>query len=360
MAISMETAVADDAAQNADLEHRAEYYLRIARHNMAPLWENLHELVPSQPRSPVAPCRWDYDGVVRPFLMEAGGLISAREAERRVLMLENPGLPGMASITQSLYAGFQLILPGEVAPAHRHTQAALRFIIEGAGAYTAVNGEQTFMHPGDLVLTPSWSWHDHGNDTDEPMVWLDGLDIPLLRFLDAGFVQPANSERQTLLRPAGDSNARFGANLAPVDWKPASKASPNFSYPYPRTREALATMARNGEPDPCHGYKLRYINPANGGHVMPTIGAFIQLLPAGMTTAPYRSTDGAVYVVVEGTGTTTVGDQVFPCKPRVVIVVPSWARHTHRADGEAVLFSLSDRPVHEALDIWREDRGDRA
>ncbi len=216
------------------------------------------------------------------------------------------------------------------------------------------------MSPGDLILTPSWSWHDHGNSTASPMVWLDGLDIPLLRFLDAGFVEPANADRQALTRPADDSNARFGANMAPVDWRPIPGRvnSPNFSYPYSRSREVLATLARNGDPDPVHGYKQRFVNPMTGGHVMPTIGAFIQLIPAGMTTAPYRSTDGAAYCVVEGEGVTTVGDQTFPWKPRDVIVVPSWARHTHRADSEAVLFSVSDRPVHEVLGLWREERGE--
>ena len=352
--------MADDAAKSPGPDQRRDYYQRIGRHSMAPLWETLHDIVPRQPNGAAVAHRWDYDGLVRPFLMEAGRLITAREAERRVLMLENPGLPGNASITNSLYAGIQLILPGEVAPAHRHTQSALRFILEGDGAYTAVNGEQAIMRPGDLILTPSWSWHDHGNETDQPMVWLDGLDIPLIRFLDAGFVEPANAERQALARPPGDSAARFGANMAPVDWKPTAKASPNFHYPYARSREAMATIARNGAPDPCHGYKQRFINPATGGHVMPTIGAFLQLIPAGMTTAPYRSNDGVAYSVVEGTGVTTVGDQVLPWKPRDVIVVPSWARHSHRADSEAILFSISDRPVHEALGVWREDRGDHA
>lgn len=339
---------------------RAAYYARIKKHDLAPLWESLHQLVTGTPTTPVVPHRWDYDNVVRPALMEAGQLISAKEAERRVLILENPGLSGQASVTHSLYAGLQMILPGEVAPAHRHSQSALRFIIEGGGAYTAVDGEPAIMYPGDLVLTPSWTWHDHGNQTDVPMVWLDGLDIPLVRFFDASFAEASNTERQTISRPSGDSLARFGANLAPVDWKPESPASPVFSYPYARTRESLATMAANGDPDPCHGYKLRYVNPATGGHIMPTIGAFIQLLPAGMTTAPYRSTDGAVYVVVEGTGTSTIGGTTFAWKPRDVIVAPSWAPQVHQADGEAVLFSMSDRPVQEALALWREDRGDHA
>ena len=213
--------------------------------------------------------------------MQAGGLITAKEAERRVLILENPGLRGQTSITHSLFAGLQLIMPGEVAPAHRHSQSALRFIIEGHGAYTAVEGERTMMEPGDFVITPSWTWHDHGNDTDQPMVWLDGLDIPIVRLFDAGFAEPANADSQTVTRPEGDSLARYGANMLPVDWHPTTKSSPVFNYPYARSREALATLSRNGDPDPCHGYKLRYVNPASGESPMPTIGTFMQLLPAG-------------------------------------------------------------------------------
>ena len=343
----------NDTAPAAD---RQAFYDRLAPHNLAPLWESLHSLVSRTPTSAAVPAHWDYDGVVRPYIMESGALITAREAERRVLILENPGMPGQASITPSLYAGLQLILPGEVAPAHRHTQSALRFIVEGHGAYTAVDGERALMQPGDFVITPSWSWHDHGNETATPMVWLDGLDIPILKLFSASFAEPANADSQSVIRPPGDSPARFGQNMLPVDWRPTGPASPVFSYPYARSRAALATMARNGGPDACHGYKLRYVNPATGGHAMPTIGAFLQLLPAGFATAPYRATDGTIFSVVEGEGETLVGDTTIRWKPRDVFVIPSWHRHTHRAGSEAVLFSFSDRPVQEALALWREER----
>ncbi len=343
----------NDTAPAAD---RQAFYDRLAPHNLAPLWESLHSLVSRTPASAAVPAHWDYDGVVRPYIMESGALITAKEAERRVLILENPGMPGQASITPSLYAGLQLILPGEVAPAHRHTQSALRFIVEGRGAYTAVDGERALMQPGDFVITPSWSWHDHGNETATPMVWLDGLDIPILKLFSASFAEPANADSQSVTRPPGDSPARYGQNMLPVDWRPSGPASPVFSYPYARSREALATMARNGAPDACHGYKLRYVNPATGGHAMPTIGAFLQLLPAGFATAPYRATDGTIFSVVEGEGETLVGDITIRWKPRDVFVIPSWHRHTHRAGSEAVLFSFSDRPVQEALALWREER----
>jgi gentisate 1,2-dioxygenase len=341
---------------NAGPPERQAFYDRIAALSLAPLWESLHSLVTRAPTTPVLPVHWDYDGAVRAHLMEAGRLITAKEAERRVLILENPGLRGHASATHSLYAGLQLILPGEVAPAHRHTQSALRFVIEGRGAYTAVDGERAIMQPGDFVITPNWRWHDHGNESDAPMVWLDGLDIPLVRFFDASFAEGTNAESQAEVLPSGDSLERFGNNMLPVDYRPGL-SSPVFRYPYERSRVALATMARNSDPDPCHGHKLRYVNPATGGAPMPTIGAFLQMLPAGFTTAPYRSTDGTVLVCVEGHGETRIGETLFRWKPRDVFVIPSWHRFEHRAAAESVLFSFSDRPVQEVLGLWREERG---
>jgi gentisate 1,2-dioxygenase len=248
-------------------------------------------------------------------------------------------------------------MPGEIAPAHRHTQSALRFIIEGHGAYTAVDGERTAMEPGDFVITPSWTWHDHGNDTPEPMVWLDGLDIQIVNLLNASFAEGYPDDTQPIARPEGDSFARYGNNLLPIDWKPEVKTSPVFSYPYARTREALAALARNGAPDPYHGHKLRYVNPASGEFAMPTIATFVQLLPEGFGSLPYRMTDGTVFVCVEGEGETRIGDTVLPWEQHDIFVVPNWASHTHHASAEAVLFSFSDRAVQEKLGLWREARG---
>src|ERR1700739_1951726 len=188
MTMAMEQAAARTPEREA-------FYDRIVAVNMAPLWERLHGLVTPQPTTPCRPAISHYDEI-RPYWMQSGGLITAQEATRRVLILENPGLKGQTSITHSLFAGLQLILPGEVAPAHRHTQSALRFIIEGEGAYTAVDGERTTMLPGDFVITPSWTWHDHGNETQDPMVWLDGLDIPILLLLVARFAEPGEGDVQ--------------------------------------------------------------------------------------------------------------------------------------------------------------------
>ncbi|RMX06650.1 gentisate 1,2-dioxygenase [Corticibacter populi] len=338
---------------------RQAYYERIAAQRLTPLWESLHSLVPAQPRPKAVAALWRYDEV-RPLVMQAGAIISAEEAVRRVLILENPGLPGRSSITSTLYAGLQLILPGEVAPSHRHTQSALRFIVEGSGAYTAVNGERTTMHPGDFIITPSWTWHDHGNPIEaeggEPVVWLDGLDIPLLVHLDGGFAENYPEAEQPVTRPEGSSFARFGHNMVPVRHQVTDPTSPIFSYPYSRSREALEKLSRHGDIDAWDGVKLRYVNPATGGWPMPTMATFMQLLPAGFEGRSYRQTDATVFSVVEGRGTAHIGETAFAFGPRDTFVVPSWQPLRLSADADAVLFSYSDRPVQAALNLLREER----
>src|SRR4051812_31334476 len=205
---------------------RKEFYGRLDKKSVAPLWEVLGRIIPPQPTPEAVAVLFRYDEL-RPFLMEAGRLLTPQEAERRVLVLENPAARGQSRITQSLYAGLQLILPGEVARCHRHAAAALRFLLEGPGGYTSVNGERTTMQPGDLVLTPSWTYHDHGNPSDNPVIWLDGLDIPIVNMFEASFAEHYPGE----VHPA-----------------PATEGhgTPFFSYPYARSREALDTMYRDG------------------------------------------------------------------------------------------------------------------
>jgi gentisate 1,2-dioxygenase len=343
----------------AQTASREAYYGEIARRNLSPLWESLHALVPNAPRPQAVVAIWRY-AQLRDLIMESGRVISAAEAIRRVLVLENPGLPGKSSITSNLYAGLQLILPGEIAPSHRHTQSALRFIVEGKGAWTAVDGERTTMHPGDFIITPSWTWHDHGNpaveDGGEPVVWLDGLDIPLLQQLDAGFAETYAEETQPITRAEGDSFARYGYNMLPVRYEPKNGNSPIFNYPYARSREALDILSRTTELDAWDGVKLRYVNPANGGYPMPTMATFMQLLPKGFSGRAYRTTDATVFSVVEGSGTAHIGEQMFVFEPRDIFVVPAWQTARFETDADAVLFSYSNRPVLTALDLLREER----
>lgn len=351
----------------ATADERRRFYDAIATHSMTPLWEVLHALVPPAPNTPCVPAHWNYADV-RPYVMQSGALITAEQAVRRVLILENPALRGQSCITQSLYAGLQVILPGEVAPSHRHTQSALRFVVEGQGAYTAVDGERTTMQPGDFIITPSWTFHDHGHSgvagVDEPVVWLDGLDIPMLRFFDAGFAENGTAQQQAVTRPEGISGHRYGANMLPMRFDakaaPFGQTSPIFSYPYARTREALHHLEQHADIDAWDGVKLRYVNPATGGSPMPTMATFMQRLPAGFAGKPWRQTDGAVFSVVEGSATVRLsrGDKtwVFEAGPRDHFVIPSWHTAQLLSQPGCVLFSFSDRPVHQALGIHQEER----
>ncbi len=339
-----------------EIDEREKFYQDIGGHNMAPLWEVFRSLVTPQPVTPARPHCWHYRDV-RDWVLRAGDIISAREAERRVLVLENPGLRGQTRITNSLYAGLQLILPGEVAPSHRHTQSALRFIIEGTRAYTAVDGERAYMERGDLILTPPMTWHDHGSEGDEPTVWLDGLDIPIIQTFDASFLESFPEDSQPAVRHPGDSRVRYGRNMRPFAGKFDPTSSPVFSYPYGEYREALEQMRVQEEWDVCHGLKMTFINPLSGGHVMPTIAAFVQLVPKNFNTAPYRSTDASIYTVVDGSGRACVGSEEFQLVPNDIFVVPSWYSLRVDAEEDLILFSFSDRSAQEKLCLWREQRG---
>jgi gentisate 1,2-dioxygenase len=331
---------------------RRQYYERIGHMNMTPLWEQLANLVPPAPMTDALPAIWRYQQV-KPHLMESGRLITAREAERRVLILENPGLQGQSTCTPTMYAGLQLIMPGEVAPAHRHTQSALRFVVEGEGAYTAVEGERVTMKPGDFIITPKWTWHDHGNPGNEPVVWLDGLDIQVVRMLGAQFRENYPHDEQPIGRPEGDALARYGANMLPMGFTARDGVTPIFCYPYAQSRAALFAL-QTGPLHRCHGVKMQYVNPATGGAPIPTMGTFLQLLPKGFAGAPYRSTDGTVFSVVEGAGRIEMDERSFEFGPKDVFVVPSWYRYRLHANQDTVLFSYSDRPIQLALHLWRE------
>ena len=339
----------------AQTPQRLAFYEKIGKQSYTPLWEVFSDIITPQPKSDCIAHLWRF-AQAREWLLEAGELISAREAERRVLILENPGMRGQSRITTSLYAGLQLVLPGEVAPAHRHSQSALRFVVDGGGAHTSVDGERTIMQFGDFVITPPWAWHDHGNDSDEPMIWMDGLDIPMVSFFDVSFAERLDTEEQPLNRQDGDSLARYGANMLPVDYQQKGPASPLFNYPYSRSRGALEVMRREHDWDPCHGLKMRYVNPVDGQFAMPTISAFLQLLPKGFRSAGYRSTDATVFVATEGRGRSIIDGNEFSWGPKDIFVVPSWAQVKHTTDEDAVLFSFSDRSAQQKLGYWREQR----
>jgi gentisate 1,2-dioxygenase len=333
------------------------FYDRIAARSMAPLWEVLRGIAPKEPAPALAAHVWRWEEC-RSYLMEAGDLLSAEEAERRALLLENPAMPGKSRTTGTLTGAIQLVLPNEIAPAHRHTQTAVRFVIESDGGFTTVDGERTPMRPGDFIITPSWTFHDHGNNGQVPLLFLDVVDSPMNAFFGTGFSGLHIDAQQSITRPAGDSLARFGAGLLPIEAQtPYGLASPVFNYPYKRTRASLATIERASRPDPYWGHTLRFSNPLNGGWATPTIANWVTRLPPDFITTPLRSTDALIVAVAEGSCAAQAGDQRLELDPGDVLVVPNWCwRHFSAGADGCVLFVSSDRAAQERLDLWREER----
>ena len=309
-------------------EELQDYYEQLRAQHVTPAW--IGGGISVEPQSQAVPYAWHWRDL-RPQAMRAAELVGTAQAERRVLRLTNPNLPGIASNT--LVANIQIVMPGEIARAHRHSGAALRLIIEGQGGYTVVNGERVPMTPGDLVLTPNWSWHDHANDTDAPMIWLDGLDTPLVRMLEAGFYEEYHQERQELAPPVNAS-----------EWH----------YPMSEMRAALERRAAAHTGDEIN---LEYTNRRTGGPVMPTIACHMQLLRPGEKTQARRRVCRRNYHVVEGAGYSVVGDQRLDWDDKDVFTVPTWTfcEHVNSSDRLAFLFSFSDAPVMQALSLYREE-----
>src|SRR5436305_5807475 len=214
---------------------REGYYERISKFDMAPLWKVMKSVVTKEPVTRVVPHVWKYNDV-KTLVMESGGLISAEEALRRVLILENPAMRGESKATNTLFAGIQMILPGEVAPAHRHVSSAIRFVLDGEGAYTAVGGEKAFMSPGDFVITANWAPHDHGNPSKKPMLWLDVLDFPAVNFFETSFADYSGDKMQNTTRQDGDSAAFYASGVLPDGAPAVLNRSPVINYTYARTR----------------------------------------------------------------------------------------------------------------------------
>ena len=334
---------------------RQNFYDRISKEDMAPLWEVLRNVVTKEPKSKASPKVWKYDEIKK-YILEAGELITPEEAERRVLVLENPSLRGQSRITNTLFAGVQLIMPGEVADAHKHVSSAIRFVLDGEGAYTAVEGEKANMSRGDFILTPNWAPHDHGNPSKHPMLWLDVLDMPTINHFETSFMEHYDEKAQNTNRQDGDSLDRYGSGVLPDGQlvETYAKRSPVINYTYVRTRPIAERLMKSGDINPRHGARVRYSNPVNGGHVMATMGAYLAMFPKGFKGQDYRSTDGMIFVCVEGHGSTKVDDKVLEWGPNDVFVIPPWKRYAHTCPEQTVLFSISDRPAQEALGIWRE------
>jgi gentisate 1,2-dioxygenase len=251
----------------------------------------------------------------------------------------------------------QLVKPGEVAEAHRHSFAATRFIVQGGGAYTTVDGEALWLSAGDYVTTPGWCWHDHANPSPDPIVWLDIHDNPFVGGkLNVRFGEKYPEPTQPFTVRDGASKDMMGSvRRISKDAHPAHQAA---AYPWAEVRPALERAAGDGPADPYDGVMLDYTNPVSGSHLLPTIGVRIQMLQPKERTQPHRHTSYTIYHVVEGEGVSVVGDKRFEWSKGDCFTVPNWEWHTHEQSGSqpAVLFSVHDQPILEAFDLYREER----
>jgi gentisate 1,2-dioxygenase len=268
----------------------------------------------------------------------------------------SPHLP-IKSTSHTLQITFSIVNPGEVAKAHRHNMAAIRFVVQGKGAYTAVDGEKFFMEEGDLILTPNWTWHDHHNESEGPIIWLDGLDGPLIQSLNVLFFEDSETAEQPITKHTGESLSRMGFARVPKKDQSHLHGVP-FRYAWKETHAALRAMGDHDR-DPHDGRLLRYTNPATGGYTYPTMSCEIQLFKGKESTHSHRHTSTAIYHVVRGQGRSRVGEGYLEWRQGDTFVVPLWQWHSHEnvSNDEAVLFSISDRPVMDSLQLYREETG---
>lgn len=330
----------------------------VERQNMQPLWDRSSRVNTNQPRAIDPPMHWRWRDF-GPLIERAAGEVRMPEAIRRVMMLTNPAFGGTPQTTTNLVGALQILEPGESAPSHRHTAAAIRFIIEGNGGKTFVDGQTLEMRPGDCILTPGWTWHGHINDTDERIVWFDGLDVPLARFsLDTYFFDPhapegAIEEAASLTAPGRWASSGFAPQDLPLE---QPLYSPQLRYAWKDTLAHLDATRPERDRSKC----LRYVHPQTGGAVMPTIDCSVLRLEAPAATIPRRSTCNAVCIAVDGEGRSTIGDKTFDWSVHDIFSIPHWNWTTHRALSQhAHLFFFTDRELYRRLGFLREEVMDR-
>ena len=352
----------EDVAGRANVEDTPEllaYYDELQGLDAGALWTVANKIEPWQPKSSSVPVLWRYEAL-RGHVLRSVDLVSPEKAGRRVIYLNNPGRQDVSAAVGWLYSGLQVMHPGEVASAHRHSASALRFIMEGAGAYTVVDGHKMTLGENDFVLTPNGTWHEHGVSADgTTCIWQDGLDIPLVNCLEANFYAVHAELRQEVGHKVDDVTNTWGApGLRPSTGEWSKAYSPLLKYEWEPTYDALLRYAKATDGSPFDGVLMNYVNPVTGGPVMQTIGASMQMLRPGERTRAHRHTGSFMYQAAKGSGYSVIDGRRFDWKARDIFCVPAWAWHEHAngSDSEdACLFTFNDMPVMNALGLYREE-----
>lgn len=337
-------------------------YQDFARYGLIPLWTEREDLMPVHPLPKAVPHIWHWDDLY-PLAAQAGKLIPVgRGGERRAIAVSNPGLPGLPYATPTLWAAIQYLGPNEVAPAHRHSQNAFRFVLEGEGVWTVVDGDPVAMRRGDLLLTPGWHFHGHHNPQPRPMAWLDGLDIPLVAYTDAGFFEFGDDDVPDRSTPHLSRSERLWAHpgLRPVSAGQDTANSPMAAYRWQHTDAALTAqleLAAEGYPgvaEPGHA-AVRFTNPTTGADALTTLRTEMHRIAAGHRTAPVRETGSSVWQVFDGSGAITLNGARTEIVRGDVIAVPSWCQVSIESRDDLDLFRFGDAPVFERLNLFRKE-----
>lgn len=334
------------------------YYDELKKYETGALWTVANKIEPWEPKSESVPVLWRYNDL-REHVLRSVDLVTPEKAGRRVIYLNNPGRRDVSAAVGWIYAGLQVMNPGEAATAHRHSASAVRFIMEGSGAYTVVDGHKMTLGRNDFVLTPNGTWHEHAVEASgTPCIWQDGLDIPLVNALEANFFEVHPDLSEPVAFEVDDMTKTWGnPGLTPAggDW--TKGYSPMFKYEWEPTYEALSKYASCTDGSPYDGVMMEYVNPVTNGPVMKTMGASMQMLRPGEHTKAHRHTGSYLYHVAKGSGHSVINGKRFDWNERDIFCVPSWAWHEHAngsASEDAVLFCLSDIPVMRALGLYRE------
>ena len=339
-----------------------ELYRDFEAAGMTPLWLTREGLMPFHPQPRAVPHLWRWADLL-PLAARSADLVPVgRGGERRAISLGNPGLAGDPYTTPTLWAAIQYLAPREDAPEHRHTQSAFRFVLEGEGVWTVVDGDPVAMRRGDLLLTPGWAFHGHQNVSDAPMAWLDGLDIPLVAETDQGFFEFGPDQVRTTATPDRSASERLWGQpgLTPVALAGARPASPLVAYRWAHTDAALAAQLElegEGLPgvlEPGHA-AVRYTSPASGGDALTTMRTEFHRLAAGAATRRSRTSASSVWQVFDGAGSVRLNDQEHPLERGDIIAVPAWTEFSLTAAGQLDLFTFSDAPVFEKLNLLRTE-----
>jgi gentisate 1,2-dioxygenase len=353
-------------AHSPDHAELDDLYEAFNTEHLAPLWTQVGDLMPTEPAPRARPHVWRWNALLK-LAERAGQLVPVGSGgERRAIALANPGLGGLPYATPTLWGAIQYLAPGETAPEHRHTQNAFRFVVEGQGVWTVVDGDPVSMQRGDLLLTPGWHFHGHQNVADSPMAWLDGLDIPFVHQTDSGFFASGSDFLPDTSTPDRSRAERLWAHpgLQPVALLGERQSSPISAYRWEHTDRALTEQLEieaEGHPATMHAghAAVRFSNPTTGGDVMPTIRAEFHRLRAGAVSEPRREVGSSVWQVFAGSGSVLVSGSRHPLERGDLFVVPSWAEYELSGGDGLDLFRFSDAPIFEALGQYRTQVGRR-